>query len=113
MGDNTKVCQLCHQDLPIDNFYKRKDRDGKHNWVLSYCKKCEITRALQYKHQDPEKYREESRIKSNKYYNENKDKVKIIQKRYYYNKLSPERKLKYRQKLLENFPDIVDQICCM
>ena len=52
-------------------------------------------------------------FKSNKYYNENKDKVKIIQKRYYYNKLSPERKLKYRQKLLENFPDIVDQICCM
>ena len=113
MGDNTKKCQICHQDLPIDNFYKRKDRDGKHNWALSYCKKCEIERATQHKHKDPDKYKEYCRTRSTRYYNENKDKYQIYHKRAYYKKLSPERKLKYREKLLENFPDIVDQICCV
>ena len=34
-----KECQLCHQILPISSFYKRKDRNGKYNWTMSYCGK--------------------------------------------------------------------------
>jgi Pyruvate/2-oxoacid:ferredoxin oxidoreductase delta subunit len=37
-----KECQLCHRMLPKEQFYKRKDRDGEHTWVVSYCKECEI-----------------------------------------------------------------------
>jgi hypothetical protein len=32
----TKVCLLCHQDLPISSFYKRKQRRTHH----VYCKRC-------------------------------------------------------------------------
>ena len=41
MAENTeelKECQLCHQMLPKDQFYKRKDRNGEYNWTMSYCR---------------------------------------------------------------------------
>jgi len=60
---------------------------------------------------DPEKYREYSTNRSKRYYNENKDKYKIYHKRSYYKKLSPEKQIKYKQMLIEKFPEIVDKIC--
>lgn len=31
-----KLCPRCHTVQPLDNFYKRSDRDG----VLAHCKNC-------------------------------------------------------------------------
>ena len=37
-----------------------------------------------------------------KYYDKNKEVVKITQQRYYYNKLSPEKKITFKNKLMQN-----------
>ena len=106
-----KECQLCHQMLPISSFYKRKDRNGKYNWTVSYCKECDIKKNIKYRKDNKELFRESENKYKNKYYYTNKDKVRIIQKRYYYNKLSPEKQDKYKQKLQEKYPEWVEQIC--
>ena len=114
MTENTeelKECQLCHQMLPKDQFYKRKDRNGEYNWTVSYCKSCEVEKAKETRRNNPEHYQEYKKEYTNKYYHENKDNVRIIQKRYYYKKLSPEKQEKYKQKLQEKYPEWVDKIC--
>jgi hypothetical protein len=111
MTEELKECQLCHQMLPKSDFYKRKDRNGEYNWMVSYCKQCEVIKVKKFKKQDPEKYKEYNRQQSENYYSNNKNKVSIIQKRYYYNKLPLDKKEKYKQKIYEKYPDIVDQIC--
>ncbi len=58
-----------------------------------------------------ENYREYQKTYCNDYYHNHKDQVKIIQKRYYYNKLSPEKQVIYKQKLEKKFPEWVDLIC--
>ena len=58
-----------------------------------------------------EKYRKYNSEYNNQYYYTNKNKVIIIQKRYYYNKLPLDKKEKYKKKLQEKYPDIVNQIC--
>lgn len=114
MAENTeelKECQSCHQILPKDQFYKRKDRNGEYNWITSYCKSCEVKKAKETRHNNPEHYQEYKKEYTNKYYHENKNKVKIIQKRYYYKNLSPERQVIYKEKLQEKYPEWVDKIC--
>jgi hypothetical protein len=106
-----KECQLCHQMLPISSFYKRKDRNGEYNWTMSYCSKCDLKKANISREKNPEYYKEYNRQQSANYYHTNKDKVKIIQKRYYYNKLQPEKQVIYKKKLQEKNPDIVNKIC--
>ena len=106
-----KECQLCHQMLPKEQFYKRKDRDGEHNWTMSYCGPCDAIKVNASRAKKPEYYTEYKREHTNKYYHNNKKKVKIIQKRYYYNKLSPEKQVVYKQKIQEKYPEWVDQIC--
>lgn len=106
-----KECQLCHQMLPKDQFYKRKDRNGEYNWTVSYCGPCDLEKVKQSKAKKPEYYKEYINNYNNDYYHNNKDKVRIVQKRYYYNKLSPEKQEKYKQKLQEKYPDWVDKIC--
>ena len=109
--EEIKECQLCHQMLPMSSFYKRKDRNGEYNWITSYCKKCEVEKAKETRRNNPEHYQEYKKEYTNKYYHENKDNVRIIQKRYYYKKLSPEKQEKYKQKLQEKYPEWVDKIC--
>jgi hypothetical protein len=41
MTEVLKECQLCHQMLPKEQFYKRKDRNGNPNWTMSYCGSCD------------------------------------------------------------------------
>ena len=106
-----KECQLCHQTLPKDQFYKRKDRDGEHNWTMSYCGPCDSKKAAVSRSKKPEYYKNYYKNKSNIYYNENKDKYKIYHKRAYYKKLSPEKQIIYLEKLQEKYPDMVDKIC--
>ena len=106
-----KKCQLCHQMLPISSFYKRKDRNGKYNWTVSYCKSCKYTQVNNNREQNIEKYRTYQKEYGNNYYHDNKDKVRIIQKRYYYKKLSPEKQVIYKEKLQEKYPEWVDKIC--
>ena len=106
-----KECQSCHQVFPKDSFYKRKDRNGEHSWQVSYCCSCNTRKVKECKVKNPEHYKQYNNNYNQKYYHENKDKYKIYQKRAYYKKLSPEKKLKYRKKLQENFPDIINQIC--
>ena len=101
MTEELKECQLCHKSFPKSNFYKRKDRNGEYNWKTSYCKSCEIKKVKEYKTRDPLIYKEYNRNQSYNYYHNNKDKIKIIQKRYYYNKLSPEKQIIYKQRLQE------------
>ena len=108
-----KECQMCHQVFPKSEFYKRKDRNGEYNWTMSYCGQCDVKINSISRNKNPEHYREYYKQQGNKYYNNNKDKVKIIQKRYYYKKLSPEKKVIYKQKLQEKYPDIVDKVCIM
>ena len=107
----TKECQMCHQVFPIDNFYKRKDRNGEYTWKTSYCSKCDVEKVKESRQKNPEHYREYKKNYNNKYYHEHKDKVKIVQKRYYYNKLSFVKKIKYKQKMIKNFPEWADLIC--
>ena len=114
MAENTeelKECQLCHQMLYKDQFYKRKDRNGEYNWKTSYCKSCEVKKVNIYREENREEYRKYNNEYNNEYYHENKDKVRIIQKRYYYKKLSPEKQVIYKQKLQEKYPEWVEQIC--
>ena len=106
-----KECQLCHQMLPKDQFYKRKNRNGEYNWTISYCKECEIKKNIKYRKNNKELFRESENKYKNKYYHTNKDKVRIIQKRYYYNKLSPEKQVIYKEKLQRKYPEWVDKIC--
>ena len=110
MTEETKECQMCHQVFPKDSFYKRKDRNGEYTWILSYCNSCEINRSKQFKKKDPEKHRLTCNCRSNKYYNENKDKYKIYHKRSYFRKLSPEKKIKYKIMIMKKYPEIADQI---
>ncbi len=105
-----KECQSCHQSFPKEQFYKRKNRNGEHTWKTSYCRKCEIKKVKEYKTRDPDAYKEYNRQQALKYYKNNKEKVKIIQKRYYYNKLPPEKKEKYLNKLREQTPELVEKI---
>ena len=106
-----KECQLCHQLLPEDKLYKRKDRNGEPNWKVSYCKECEINKSNKYKKENKEIFRESINKSRNKHYHNNKDKLRIVQKRYYYNKLPLEKKEKYKLKLQEKYPEWVEQIC--
>ena len=106
-----KECQLCNQMLPKDQFYKRKDRNGEYTWTVSYCKECDIKKVNQYQRDNKEKFRESINKSRNKHYHNNKDKVRIIQKRYYYRKLSPDKQEKYKEKLQEKYPEWVDKIC--
>ena len=106
-----KECQLCHQMFPKDQFYKRKDRDGEYTWTMSYCNKCKYIQVNEDRQVNIEKYRDYQKEYSNEYYHTNKNKVQIIQKRYYYNKLSPEKQIKYKQKLLDKYPEMFHLIC--
>jgi len=106
-----KECQLCHQMLPKDQFYKRKDRNGEYNWTVSYCKECETKKANNYREENRDTYNKYHKQYSTEYYHDNKDNIRIIQKRYYYNKLSPDKQNKYKQKLQEKYPEWVDKIC--
>jgi len=40
----TKICNKCHQEKKIDEFYKRKDRDT----YVSFCKKCRNGQSRKY-----------------------------------------------------------------
>lgn len=111
MSDILKECQMCHQSFPIDQFYRRKDRNGKYTWKVSYCRPCVMKLVKKTKKNDLQKYKEYNRCQADKYYHNNTDKIKIIQKRYYYRKLPFEKQIKYKQKLQENFPEWVDKIC--
>ena len=106
-----KECQMCHQVLPKSEFYKRKDRNGEFGWIASYCKKCEVEKVKETREKNPEHYNKYNREYLNEYYYNNKDKYEIYYKRYYYNKLSYEKQIKYREKLQEKYPDIVNLIC--
>ena len=111
MTEELKECQLCHKSFPKSNFYKRKDRNGEYNWKTSYCKSCKYIQVIKDRENNIEKYRTYQKEYGNNYYHENKDKIRIIQKRYYYNKLSPEKQIIYKKKLQEKYPEIVDKIC--
>ncbi len=105
-----KECQLCHQMFPKDQFYKRKDRNGQPNWTMSYCGACDMKKVKQSKDKNPEYYKEYGTNHSQKYYHENKDKIQIIRKRYYYNKLSPDKQIIYKKNLQEKHPDIFNKL---
>ena len=106
-----KECQMCHQVFPKSEFYKRKDRNGEYNWTMSYCGSCDIIKVKQSKVKNPEHYREYINKYNNDYYHQYKDKVRIYYKRSYYKKLSPEKQIKYREKLQKKYPEIVHLIC--
>jgi len=106
-----KECQLCHQMIPKEQFYKRKDRNGEYNWKTSYCKSCEVKKVNEYREENIEKYKKYNNKYRKEYYQNNKNKVTIIQKRYYYNKLPPEKQVIYKEKLQEKYPEWVDKIC--
>jgi hypothetical protein len=111
MSEVLKECQLCHQMLPKEQFYKRKDRAGEPNWKVSYCKPCKYLEVNQDRKNNIDNYRKYQKEYSNEYYYNNKEKIKIIQKRYYYNKLSPEKQVVYKQKLHGKYPVLATQIC--
>ena len=113
MEEVLKECQLCHQLLPKDQFYDRKDRNGEHTWKVSYCKDCNIKKGDISRKKNKEYYKKYKREQSNEYYHNNKDKVRIIQKRYYYNKLPPEKQIVYRKKLEEKYPELSEKIFCV
>jgi hypothetical protein len=106
-----KKCQKCHQEYPKEEFYKRQDRNGEYKWKTSYCKKCSYERMRDDRLKHADKYKLYYKEYTNKYYHENKDKVKIIQKRYYYNKLPPEKQVRYKKKVEETWPEWAELIC--
>lgn len=110
MTNLTKECRLCHEILPLDQFYKRKDRNGNYTWKTSYCKSCCIYSKNKYQQLNKEKFKKGKNKYKRKYYKENPDKVKITQKRYYYSKLLPDKQKNYKMKIQQNFPDLFNQI---
>jgi len=113
--DNTshplKVCQMCKKHLTLDHFYRRKNRKGEYSWKTSYCKSCDIQKKNKYQAQNKDVYNPGKNKYKRNYYRKNPEKVKIIQKRYYYNKLPPDKKEQYKQKIIDKHPDWVQQIC--
>ena len=110
MTEQIKECQMCHEVFPRDSFYKRKNRAGEYTWTISYCKSCNHTRLNNLKNQNPDHYKEYNKNQNYSYYRENTTKIKINQKRYYYDKLPQDKKLQYKQKIQKNFPKLFDQI---
>ena len=86
-------------------------RNGKYNWTMSYCGKCDLEKVKQSIAKNPDYYKEYINKYNNDYYHNNKDNIRIIQKRYYYNKLSPEKQVIYKEQLQEKYPFWVEQIC--
>jgi len=106
-----KECQLCHQMLSKDHFYKRKDRNGEYNWNVSYCGPCNVEKTKESRHKKSEHYKEYYKERSKNYYEENKDKYSVYQKKYYFRRLSPGKQVIYKQKIQDKYPDLVDKIC--
>lgn len=106
-----KECRNCQILFERNSFRKRKNRNGEMSWVSAYCRKCECKKVVKSRNIHIEKYRIYHKKQSNDYYHENKDKVRIVQKRYYYNKLPPEKQVKYKQKVENTWPEWVEQIC--
>ena len=73
--------------------------------------KAEQQKVKQSKAKNPNYYKEYINKYNNTYYHQNKDRVRIVQKRYYYNKLSPEKQVIYKEKIQEKYPEWVDKIC--
>jgi len=111
MSEVLKECQLCHQMLPKEQFYKRKDRAGEPNWTMSYCGPCDNIKVKKSRSKNSEHYKDYNKEYLSQYYSNNKDKYQIYYKRYYYKKLSHDKQVLYKQKLQEKYPNIVDQIC--
>lgn len=88
-ANKTKKCNKCFLIFPINEFYRRKDRQGNYTWRMSYCKNC-----MRIK-------KNESVAKNRKYYNdlERNRYTKIERKFLYFRKLSKEKKKKYLRKL--------------
>ena len=59
---NTKCCEQCKEDKNLDDFYKRTRKSGK-AYYCTKCKKC-------------------SKNNSIKKYDDNKDKIRKVQKEY-------------------------------
>ena len=100
-----KVCTKCHEALPRDNFYKRKEApDG----LMTQCKKCWKSHVKTYAEKNREKvlqdkrnyynnnrevlrekgnayaseHREEKQAYDEKYYEENYDRIRALQNDY-------------------------------
>jgi len=51
-----KVCNLCNENLPTENFHKNKaTKDGLH----TICKPCNTTKATKWKRDNPEKAKDQ------------------------------------------------------
>lgn len=64
----TKVCTKCKIEKTFDEYYKKK---GCSNDLNSYCKKCHLELKQKFRKENPEKYKEQSKV----YY----EKTKLIQ----------------------------------
>lgn len=122
---NTKVCNVCNNEFPLTSeyFYKKSDaKDGFRN----YCKECSKAKIREYCSNNKERMRqyhkerakntkikrtrkemtdyekEKARIKSKKYYDENKDKIKERRKKKR-QEASSEDKLKQSLKMAEYY----------
>ena len=110
MEEVLKECQLCHQLLPKDQFYDRKDRKGEHTWKVSYCGPCDLKKATNSREKNQAYYKKYNKNQNHKYYEEHKDEIQITRRRYYYNKLSHEKQIQYKKKLQEKYPELIEKI---
>ena len=60
----TKVCNVCQKNLPIEDFHFESKKTGKRK---NKCKFCQAEYAKQYKERNPDGLREKWRLASNKY----------------------------------------------
>jgi 3-methyladenine DNA glycosylase AlkC len=84
--ENTKKCTKCGRELPLDQFYKRKLKNGKVGYQYT-CKSCHKTENAEWRKNNPEKVRA---ISARCYHNNPEKPAEAAAKRY---KNNPE---KYR-----------------
>ena len=89
---NIKKCNKCGQELPLDQFYKRKFKNGNIGHQ-SHCKDCGRAAIIEWRSNNPERvkaasarYRknnpEKVKAASTKYREDNMDKVRVRSTRY-------------------------------
>ncbi|MBR8535432.1 hypothetical protein KDU71_07655 [Carboxylicivirga sediminis] len=76
--EETKICSCCHEEKPIDEYYKFKDVRGKER-ISSRCKACRIESVRIWREKNKSRHKDYTR----QYRAKNKEKMAMHEKKYY------------------------------
>ena len=104
MKEKLKYCKGCEKEIPINNFYKSKDKNGKYYYSSCYCKKCTINRHQEYLKQYKIQHQDDLKKYNSQYYQERRQQKIEYQKQYYQE--HKQEKAKYDKTFREKYKPI-------